>query len=316
MAVTLLSKFTGSLAGSALGDAIGELAFRAPTKDGLDVQVERAELLRYTDDTAMAIGVAQCLVDRGVVDPEYLGRLFHRNYDAEPWRGYASGPPSIFYRVASEGIGYVEAASAIFHGMGSFGNGSAMRVAPVGLFFHHSVELYEHASRSALPTHTHELALDGAALQAKVVAMAVNLQPRGPFPLDHFLEEIENFARTKEFKEKILLIGDLIASGNPDSTSARKLGQTVAVHESLPFAIYSFLNYPESFENCLLCAIMNGGDRDTLGAMAGAISGAYLGADAIPENWMYKLENKDILTFLAGALLPNNQYPHGQNPLG
>jgi poly(ADP-ribose) glycohydrolase ARH3 len=52
--------------------------------------------------------------------------------------------------------------------------------------------------------------------------------------------------------------------------------------ESLSFPIYSSLRFASSFEDCLYCAIMHGGDRDTLGAMAGAISGAYLGFEAIP----------------------------------
>jgi poly(ADP-ribose) glycohydrolase ARH3 len=78
----------------------------------------------------------------------------------------------------------------------------------------------------------------------------------------------------------------------------------VAVHESLPFALYAFLRHPQSFEACLLCATLNGGDRDTLGAMACAISGAYLGAEAIPRAWWKKLENRrhieDLAIKLAG----------------
>ena len=64
--------------------------------------------------------------------------------------------------------------------------------------------------------------------------------------------------------------------------TAQKLGQTVAAHESVPFAVYSFVRRPRSFEECLNCAVLNGGDRDTLGAMACAVSGAFLGVDSIP----------------------------------
>ena len=65
--------------------------------------------------------------------------------------------------------------------------------------------------------------------------------------------------------------------------------------ESLPFAVYSFLRLPSSFEDCPYCAIMHGGDRDTLGAMAGAISEAYLGFEAIPLLWHNKLENREMI---------------------
>ena len=72
--------------------------------------------------------------------------------------------------------------------------------------------------------------------------------------------------------------------------------------ESLPFAIYSFLLFASSFEDCLYCAIMHGGDRDTLRAMAGAISEAYLGFEAIPPLWRNKLENREKIEKLAMEL--------------
>jgi poly(ADP-ribose) glycohydrolase ARH3 len=70
----------------------------------------------------------------------------------------------------------------------------------------------------------------------------------------------------------------------------------------MPFAIYSFMRNSDSFENCIFCAVLHGGDRDTLGAMAGAISGAYHGIDAIPLAWKKKLENIDFIEKLAREL--------------
>jgi len=303
MQESLRSKFLGCLIGSALGDAIGELAFRFRSKSRLEAEVQNSELLRYTDDTAMAIGVAQCLEEMKAIDPERLGQIFHENFKEEPWRGYASGPPSIFARVESDGVKYSEAASGLFGGTGSFGNGSAMRVAPVGLFFYDSVELYESARRSALPTHTHALAVDGAAVQAKAVALAVRFSPMKSFSSELYLEEIEAFARTPEFKSKMRLVRKLLSSPASEAEAATTLGKSVAVHESLPFAIYCFAKNPESFEKCLHCAILNGGDRDTLGAMAGAIAGAYLGVDSIPKQWLEKLEGRKLLESLAESLL-------------
>ena len=69
------------------------------------------------------------------------------------------------------------------------------------------------------------------------------------------------------------LVKEMVVQEIPPETAARRLGRSVAVHESMPFALYSFLRHPQSFEESLFCAIINGGDRDTLGAMAGAISG-------------------------------------------
>ncbi|MCP4666586.1 MAG: hypothetical protein GY849_09475 [Deltaproteobacteria bacterium] len=63
------------------------------------------------------------------------------------------------------------------------------------------------------------------------------------------------------------------------------------------------MRHPHSFEDCIFCAIMNGGDRDTLGAMAGAISGAYLGIGAVPRSWKDKLENRPYLEPLAASIV-------------
>jgi len=300
--VDLRGKYLGGMIGSALGDAIGEVAFFHPHKETLCAHLEQLETYRYTDDTAMSIGIAESIVKTGCLDVQDLGETFRANFKREPWRGYASGPPTVFSMVEELGIAYGEAAHRLFGGSGSFGNGSAMRVVPVGLVFHDSADLYEMARVSAVVTHAHPLGIDGAAVQSKAVALAVQHDPNDAFPSDAFVQDILGFVRTSEMREKIREVGDLISSRAHPSVAAQRLGRTVAVHESLPFALYSFLLYPKSFEDCLWCAILNGGDRDTLGAMACAISGAYLGIKAIPNSWIEKLENRSYIEQLASQL--------------
>lgn len=290
--IDLRDKFLGGMIGSALGDAIGELAFRRPTKEGLLSVVENAETLAYTDDTAMAIGLAESLVEVGGLDPQHLGDTFRANYRDEPWRGYASGPPTVFSKVERLGISYSEAARTLYGGEGSFGNGAAMRIAPLGLLFYEASDLYQVAERSAMVTHAHPIGIDGAAVQARAVAQAVGLDPRDPLSADDFLGVLLATARTSEMEDKLARVEELVRKDVPPQRAAKELGQGVAVHRSLPFAIYSFMRHPDSFNDCLFCAALNGGDRDTLGAMACAISGAYLGAEAIPYGWREKLENR------------------------
>ena len=98
------------------------------------------------------------------------------------------------------------------------------------------------------------------------------------------------------------LITRMANEGTEPAEATRRIGRSIAVHESMPFAVYALLTAPMSFEACLLCAVLNGGDRDTLGAMAGAISGAYLGIEAIPAEWRWKLENRVYLESLAARL--------------
>jgi len=143
----LEAKYLGAMVGSGLGDAIGELAFRYPEKNKLSAVVETQAQLRYTDDTAMAIGLATSLVKKGYLDGQHLGEVFHRNFDQEPWRGYATGPPTVFFMVRSLGISYTEAAQTLFGGSGSFGNGAAMRIAPLGLFLYDSTCTSDNANK-------------------------------------------------------------------------------------------------------------------------------------------------------------------------
>ena len=178
-----------------------------------------------------------------------------------------------------------------------------MRVAPVGLLFHHAPDLYERAAASAAVTHAHPLGQDGASVQALAVAQALKLDPEEPFPRDTFLKDLRARTRTAELQEKLDLLGDLLSHGASAAEAARSLGRSVAVHESLPFALFAFLSHPDSYRDCLWCAVLNGGDRDTLGAMAGAVSGAYLGVAAIPPEWQKKLENRTLIEQAAMALL-------------
>ena len=285
--------------GVALGDAIGELAFRSPEEAGLRSQIAHTDPLIYTDDTAMAIGLAESILHVGHLDPQQLGDTFRANYLREPWRGYAIGPPTIFSLAAERGVSYLKAARSLFGGQGSFGNGAAMRIAPVGLFFHGAPDLYEQARISAAVTHAHPIGIDGAVVLARAIAQAVILSPNGSFPLETFCQELIAFAGTAELRDKLDQVQTLVSDQVPPSEAARRLGQSVAAHESLPFALYAFLRYPDSFESCLFCAALNGGDLDTLGAMACSVSGAYLGVEAIPSTWLEKLENREYIEGLA-----------------
>lgn len=300
---TLEAKYIGCVIGGALGDSIGELAFRLPDKIKLMAILEKADALRYTDDTAMAIGLAQSLIEKGDVDSELLGKRFHENFLKEPWRGYASGPPTVFALVESTGMSYVEAAKTLFNGNGSFGNGAAMRVAPIALLYHVSPHLSEKAFASAEVTHSHMMAKHGAALQATAIDQALALDPAEPFSFQQFIDGLRVLRLTTKLHKKIELLQDLLESHTPCAQAIKVLGKSVAIHESLPFSIYAFLMHPKSFEECLFCAVMNGGDRDTLGAMAGAISGAHVGISGIPGEWQEKLENRELLQELALSLL-------------
>ncbi len=293
-------RFAGTLIGCALGDAIGELAFGCRDREQLFERVQAADVLRYTDDTAMTIALAESLLAVGDVDGRSVGDAFRAHFEREPWRGYGPGPPRIFDTVSRGECDYEEAARRLYHGEGSFGNGAAMRIAPVGLCFGGAVDLYEKVRTSAVVTHAHPVGVDGAAVQAKAVAVA--LCSEGALDADVFAAELIVFARTEEVRRKMERMRELLLRDAPAPQAARELGFSVAVHESMPFALYCFLRHPDSYGACLECAVLHGGDRDTMGAMAGAVSGARLGVEAIPADWWEKLENASAIGRLARRL--------------
>jgi len=296
------SKFMGAMVGSALGDAIGEIAFIEQGRDRLLQAVEGAGELSYTDDTAMAIGLAESLIEQRGLDPEALGRRFHENYRREPWRGYGAGPPTIFRTVEREGNSYTAAAQRLFGGEGSAGNGAAMRIAPLGLLYFRSPDLDRTARDSAAVTHAHPVGRDGAAVQARAVAAAVGLDPDAEFDAIGFCDRLIEASQTDTIRGKMVAVREALAEGNSPGAVGDAVGRTVAVHESMPFAVFAFLRHPRDYEACLMCACLNGGDRDTLGAMACAISGAFLGGAAIPEPWRERLENHGYIETLGRRL--------------
>ena len=294
----LKSKFVGCLIGSAVGDALGS-SFEGFSSSKVDAERFHG---RWTDDTHMMIGVAESLIANKGFDGNHMAQTFIKNYEQEPWRGYASGPPRVFRWIKS-GVAWNEAARRLFGGAGSFGNGAAMRVAPVGLFYYDDLEkLRAVAYSQSQITHTHELGMEGAALQAYAVALAIKADSSRRLDPYDFLAELKNFTKNEVHKMKLEKMRKLLADAADKKTVVRELGNGVESHNSVPTAIYCFLRNWSIFEDAVLYAVSLGGDTDTIGAMTGAISGAYHGVEAIPEQWRNKLERKDYIERLAEKL--------------
>lgn len=229
-----------------------------------------------------------------------MARTFMQNYEREPWRGYGPGPPRIF-RMIRAGEAWDKAAEKLYRD-GSYGNGSAMRVAPVGVLYHDdSAKLREVAHNSSQITHSHELGKEGAALQAYAIALAVNLEPSAVLDSKEFLARLGEFIHHEVYKEKLAKIEMLLGKTDRAKVVA-ELGNGIEAFNSVPTAIYSFLSHSHSFEEAVLFAVSLGGDTDTIGAMTGAISGAYLGVNSIPDKWRSKLENRLYIEELAEKL--------------
>jgi len=296
-------KFLGSLLGAALGDAVGaswEGHWLAEEPE-IKLRTSLRGILSYTDDTHMTIGVAESLAECAGFDGAHMAGRFVDNYYREPWRGYGPGPPRVF-RLIKGGKPWDKVAGDIYPG-GSFGNGAGMRAAPIGLFFwNRPAELREVAYQSSRITHAHILGMEGAALQAMAVSLAVAEDSARPFDPLSFLSRLLDFTTEDTYRDKLGKFSMLLEHPDDRKRVVRELGHGIEAFNSVPTAIFAFLSHPADFTSTVIYAISLGGDTDTIASMAGAIAGAYLGVDCLPTDWLGRLENHDYLFSLAERL--------------
>ncbi len=125
---------------------------------------------QWTDDTEMACSVVAVLAAHHRIDQDALARSFAEHHDFD--RGYGPAVNRLL-RLVREGGDWRELAAALFKGQGSWGNGAAMRIAPLGAWYADDPEQATHqAEISAYPTHQHREAVVGAMAVAAAAALA------------------------------------------------------------------------------------------------------------------------------------------------
>lgn len=290
-------KFLGSILGSVIGDSWGaryEGSYHP-------VRVEDFDLVwgKYTDDSEMMKGVLESIcTNKGQFNGPDMANTFVRNFDHT--RGYGSGAVSVLMKI-KDGAPWDKPAKEAFYGEGSLGNGAAMRICPVGLLYHNDQEkLIEITDQISMITHTHRLGRQGAILQACAVALAVESDPRN-FEPHEFIEKLKKIPQklSPVYQKKLDKIETYLNSPPPTDRIVKELGVNVTAPDSVPIAIYNFLNNSANFYEVLFSSIIGGGDTDTIACMSGAIAGAFLGIREIPKNWIDIVEDLDIFQNLA-----------------
>src|SRR5579859_835473 len=168
-----LARAYQSLEGLCCGDAFGERFF-IPREivDSLIIQrALPAPPWFFTDDTLMALSIVSTLEEHEKIDQEHLAMSFAANYDSS--RGYGPAMHRLLIKIRQERSSWREESQALFGGEGSFGNGSAMRVAPLGAYFADDLQMIiEQAKLSAVTTHCHPEAVAGAIAVALAAGFA------------------------------------------------------------------------------------------------------------------------------------------------
>jgi ADP-ribosylglycohydrolase len=276
-----------SLDGLSIGDAFGERFFGVD--DHVGSLVERratpgGRRWRYTDDTEMALSIVEQLAGSGRIDQDELAQAFARRMD--PARGYGAGAYRVLMHVR-EGGDWRRASRGNFRGGGSFGNGAAMRVAPLGAFFAGDAERCAHEARlSAEITHAHEEGVAGAIAVATAAALAWQRQgsqlPLGREWLRHVRDLVPAGYVRAGIEEALGL-----ASGTPTHAAAKALGNGsgVTAPDTVPFCLWVASWYSHDFLEAMWQTVSALGDRDTTCAIVGGIVSLQVGQAGIPSEW-------------------------------
>jgi ADP-ribosylglycohydrolase len=345
---TRIDRARGCLLGLAVGDALG-----APL-EGLSTQqikavygqvsdyVDGARAWRkkpyrwrlrglYTDDTQQALALADCLRERGVIDPDWLARLYVAM--ATPRDSYLGAHRSAgkTFRLV---VGDLERGmSPELTGRTSAGIGAAMRIAPLGVYYSdRPEELLEAVLAASLMTHRDIRSLAGAVAVATAVAQIVRAGPeaRRPsllFQVAHTVRRAES-AIADKYSDRVTgleryrhVVSNGIAAVEPVLEQSREHAYSALIEHAnrsgaepactrptmgfppvcIPTCLYLLL-VNDTLEDALIEVVNLGGDADTCGAILGAMSGALHGESAIPKTWLEQLCNQTGITLRADAL--------------
>jgi poly(ADP-ribose) glycohydrolase ARH3 len=286
----LRDRFKGSAIGTFIGDAMGRSVegwSASAIRRAFGILEDVTEGI-YTDDTEMMVGIMESLCEDGRFDPGLTAEKFLRNFN--PTRGYGGRIYGVMDRLR-RGIPWDQV------GTDSWGNGSAMRIAPIGFFFHDDPrKLRDVAIQSSLITHKHPKGIAGAVAQATAVAIATRKGLEGEvIGVDGFIDLIiEGVVGIDDEMDRQLERIKGIEGGDLRTTIdaiAAYFPCDVSAIGAVPPAIASFL-LTKTLRESVIVAVNCGGDTDTIGAMSGAIAGAYYGYSHILEEWLIPLENE------------------------
>jgi ADP-ribosylglycohydrolase len=223
--------------GAIIGDIIGSI-YEFNT-----IKTKEFELFpkgsKFTDDTVLSMAIAKSIID----NEPYLDNIvrFGREY---PDAGYGG-----FFRRWLKGDNHTP--------YNSWGNGSAMRVSPIGFAFDNEEEVLKEAKKSAEITHNHIEGIKGA--EATTLAIFMARKGKSKEEIREVISDRFEYDLSREVNE--------IRPNYRFEVSCQK---------SVPESIICFLD-SDSFEDCIRNAISLGGDADTMGAIAGGIAEAYYG---------------------------------------
>ncbi|MFY1701510.1 ADP-ribosylglycohydrolase family protein [Micromonospora sp. WMMA1923] len=282
-----LSLARDALAGLSVGDALGSQFFVPGRHPG---ELAAGHLppppWQWTDDTEMACSVVAELAESGRIDPDRLARVFAER--CEPYRGYGPGAVTVL-RLIRTGTPWPVAAAAAFDGQGSWGNGAAMRVGPLGAYFADSTSRAAAQARvSAEVTHAHPEGIAGAVAVA-VAAARARLDGDRPTPARLLAAVAAALDPTTRVHHGVRRAVPLL--GRPVAEAAAVLGNgaRVTAPDTVPFTCWVAATFLDDYPAAIRSCVEAGGDVDTTAAIVGAVVAGYTGVGTpggVPTEWV------------------------------
>lgn len=269
-----LTRAVASLRGTAVGDAYGHAVERAPGAEPPPAP------WRWTDDTEMACSVVHVLAVHGKLDAAALDRSFIAHYHED--RYYGPGVDGMIREASRRGTTLSQLATEIFGGAGSWGNGAAMRIAPLGAWHYDDPDLAAvEATLAAAVTHTHQEGVAGAV----ATAVAASLAAAGASPVD-LLDGVLRRTPTGQVHHGLRHAADLAEATPEEAAAALGTGRKLSALDTVPLALWVAAQHLDDYAAAIRAAAPVAEDVDTVCAIAGGIVAGRLGEAAIPTEWV------------------------------
>jgi ADP-ribosylglycohydrolase len=282
-----LLRALASLRGLALGDALGSQFFVPANYPALQSGALPPGVWQWTDDTEMACSVVAVLHAHGSVDQDDLAASFAQRHDFD--RGYGPAVNRMLRLIRQEGADWRTLAAEMFNGQGSWGNGAAMRVAPLGAWYAGEPEkAAEQAELSAYTTHQHREAVAGAVAVAVAAALAAGGDgPKAPTAL---LDAVIALVPRSAVQAGLRRARDMLDYADVATVAAvLGCGRRTSAHDTVPFALWVAARGLGDYEGAFWTTARAGGDVDTTCAIVGGIVGARPDG-APPDEWLGRSE--------------------------
>jgi len=272
-----------ALVGLSTADAFGNQAF--PVDRRVVAPDFPAETWAWTDDTQMACSLVDVLRRNGRVDQDELAGAFAAR--AEDCRDYGMGALRFLARVRGGGD-WRQVSTELFDGVGSWGNGGAMRVSPLGAYYCGDLATAaEEAAASAEVTHSHPEGIAGAIAVGVAAAHAAAL--RGTTvarPSAELIEAVLGYVPSGPVRSGLERATRLLDRPAHEVAGELGNGARISAADTVPFALWVVATRLDDYEAAVRACADAGGDMDTTAAIVGGVIAAHHGAGCVPTAWL------------------------------